>query len=359
MPKKPKEGERQLETGMLSFARSLQPSEGLFWGTHSNSGQRVPIEVREKGVRGQSSEYKTENPGKSNPQVVEAAAVPAGCDGVRLEFSLWVAPFALEPWACGDAEVARNYRELVTGYAAKGGFEVLARSYLWNIANGRFAWRNRFLADEMRVEVGFDVRKDGNSLGFDPTRLGLEKPASVEQLRAAALTNEPAAVDELIAWIAHGLRSEPRFLKVAWQARMEEGQEVFPSQEYLREEQAREAPSRVYAKLPRFSNGRNINQASMHSQKIGAALRHIDVWHGHADAHAIAVNPYGGMQETGAVLRAESNRGGLDSAPSFYALRDKPEEIFDAIGKATSGDEIPGNVHFLVANLVRGGVFGQ
>jgi CRISPR-associated protein Csy3 len=59
---------RRLETGMLSFARSLQPSEGLFWGTRtSDSSWREPVEVREKGVRGQSSEYKTENPGKSNP----------------------------------------------------------------------------------------------------------------------------------------------------------------------------------------------------------------------------------------------------------------------------------------------------
>ena len=57
-----------LETGMLSFARSLHPSEGLFWGTRSRDGKREPIEVREKGVRGQSSEYKTDNPSKSNPQ---------------------------------------------------------------------------------------------------------------------------------------------------------------------------------------------------------------------------------------------------------------------------------------------------
>ena len=82
---------KQLETGMLSFARSLQPSEGLFWGTRSSdAGWRQPIEVFEKGVRGQSSEFKTDNPGKSNPQVVEAAVVPPGCDGVRLEFSMLV-----------------------------------------------------------------------------------------------------------------------------------------------------------------------------------------------------------------------------------------------------------------------------
>jgi CRISPR-associated protein Csy3 len=358
---KPKDESREngrLETGMLSFARSLQPSEGLFWGIgHSDAIPPQPIEVREKGVRGQSSEFKTDNPGKSNPQVVEAASVPPGCDGVRLEFTMWVAAFARKPWACGDVDVGAAYEDLVSKYAEKKGFLFLARHYLWNIATARFAWRNRYLADDMRVYVEFDNQK----VTFNPMSraLNLEAPASLEELRSAA--DEPAPVEDLIAWIAHGLsvRNEPRFMRVAWQARMEEGQEVFPSQEYLREEKAKDAPSRVYAKLPRFWNGRMVNQATMHSQKIGAALRHIDVWHGHQDFKAIAVNPYGGVQETGAVLRAETNKGGENSAQSFYALRSKADYLFSAIQDATGAEDLPGDVHFLVANLVRGGVFGQ
>ena len=97
----------------------------------------------------------------------------------------------------------------------------------------------------------------------------------------------------------------------------------------------------------------------MHSQKIGAALRHIDTWHGHKAYNAIAVNPYGGVQETGAVLRAEKNRGGEDSAKSFYKLRNKPDELLTGIASASSAENLPGEAHFFVANLVRGGVFGQ
>lgn len=349
---------RRLETGMLSFARSLQPSEGLFWGTRSADHEySEPIEVFEKGVRGQSSEFKTDNPGKSNPQVVEAAVVPTGCDGIRLDYSLRVLPHALEPWACGDKEVAEAYKDLVGDYVAKGGFDVLARLYLWNIANARFAWRNRFQSDAMRVEIELERVK----VNFDPMQLSLEQPASLEQLRAAVLSNEATPIEELIACIAGGLKEQDKskLLNIAWRAKMQEGQEVFPSQEYLREEKAKNAPSRVYAKLPRFRNGRFINQASMHSQKIGAAIRHIDVWHGHHDYKAIAVNPYGGVQETGAVLRVETKRNGEDSALSFYALRAKADDLFKAIAGAKDADAIPGDVHFVVANLVRGGVFGQ
>ena len=250
---------KRLETGMLSFARSLQPSEGLFWGTRSDDADwRQPIEVFEKGVRGQSSEFKTDNPGKSNPQVVEAAVVPPGCDGVRLGFSMLVLPHSKEPWACGDPEVTASYRELVDAYANKGGFEHLARLYLWNIANGRFAWRNRFQADDMKVEVRFD----GQTIVFNPThpKLSLEVPASIEDLRASALSNEPPNVDKLVTWIAKGLREKRVALNVAWLASMQEGQEIFPSQEYLRgdqdelKKQRREGKiaSRVYAKLPRY-----------------------------------------------------------------------------------------------------------
>ena len=107
---------------------------------------------------------------------------------------------------------------------------------------------------------------------------------------------------------------------------MEPGQEVFPSQEYVREEKADKQLSRVFAKLPTFYGGRELMQASMHSQKIGAALRHIDIWHG-SDEHdaPIAVNPYGGVQETSAVLRdAKTKR-------SFYDLRARAETLISGI----------------------------
>lgn len=340
-------------TGMLSFARSLQISEGLFWGTRwKDGGWREPVEVIERGVRGQSSEYNTTNPGKSNPQVVEAASVPLGCDTIRLEFGLSVTPQAGKPWACDKAEVGEAYERLVEGYAAKKGFEVLAESYLWNIANGRFAWRNRFLADDMQVVVEFN----GQTVVFDPTGLDLTRPADLEQLRDAVVASgagERAKVKALAEWIRQGLAKERRPLRVAWQARIEEGHEVFPSQEYVREEKREGVPSRVYAKLPRYHAGRTIMQASMHSQKIGAALRHIDVWHGDADHGAIAVNPYGGVQETGRVLR---NRG---SKKSFYELRANADDLLAKIEAAQGRDDLPPEAHFVVANLVRGGVFGQ
>lgn len=343
-----------LETGMLAFARSIQITEGLFYATsRSNSDVLTPVSVLEKGVRGQSSEDKAKNPGLSNPQSVEYAIIPQGHDGVRLSFSIRFMPLSLRPHACNNTEVGAAYERLAKAYKVAGGFEALALLYIWNIANARFAWRNRFQSDAMTVRI---ASEEAGVVAFDPFKLKLDEPATRDDLIASLVEGSPEALDEIIAGVAHGLSNTNReacTLKVAWDAEMEPAQEIFPSQEYIRDEKVDKQLSRVFAKLPTFNNGRPMMQASMHSQKIGAALRHIDIWHNSEEHHApIAVNPYGGVQETSAVLRDPKTKR------SFYDLRSRAEALISGIEAANGSEEIAGDAHFVMANLVRGGVFG-
>jgi CRISPR-associated protein Csy3 len=344
-----------LETGMLAFARSVQITEGLLHATRSAEPELLtPIEVREKGVRGQSAEDKAKNPGLSNPQSVEHAIVPQGHDGVRLTFSARFMPFSLSPQSCNNTDVVAAYERLTTAYRAAGGYRSLAALYLWNIANARFAWRNRFQSDAMSVTV---ESADAGRILFNPDLLDLEVPATFDQLVSASAEGDADGVEALIVGIAHGLANEDHeafTVRVAWDAAMEPGQEVFPSQEYVREALADKQLSRVLAKLPTLHRGRELMQGSVHSQKIGAALRHIDVWHG-SETHPfpVAVNPYAGVQETGAVLRDPRSKR------SFYDLRAKAETLIGSVEAAQTADQIPGDAHFVIANLVRGGVFGS
>lgn len=344
-------GALSFETGMLAYARSIQITEGLFFGSRAGNDEksRSPIEILEKGVRGQSSEDKAKNPGLSNPQSVEFAVIPLGHDKVELEFSIRFMPLALKPHACGNTSVGEAYSRLAEGYRNAGGFRVLAELYVWNIANARFAWRNRFQSDEMSVTIGFN----GVEISFDPFALSLDQPASLADLRAAMVSGSDTDLEELIAGVTEGLTSKSFGAKVVWLAKMEPGQEVFPSQEYVREEKVDKNLSRVLAKLPAFFDGREIKQASMHSQKIGAALRHIDVWHDSDIYTAIAVNPYGGVQETSAVVREPRTK------KSFYDIRAKADILLDGVEAATSSEDLSGDAHFVMANLVRGGVFGS
>jgi len=343
-----------LETGMLAFARSVQITEGLFFATsEDHPGVLTPVEILEKGVRGQSSEDKAKNPGLSNPQSVEYAVIPQGHDGVRLSFSIRFMPLSLRPHACNNTDVGAAYERLATAYRTAGGFRTLALLYIWNITNARFAWRNRFQSDAMAVRV---KTGDGTILVFNSFLLKLDTPATRDDLVAAMVEGDQEGIDKLIDGVAHGLSNEDQeafVVKVEWNAAMEPGQEIFPSQEYVREEKADKQLSRVFAKLPTFHGGRELMQASMHSQKIGAGLRHIDIWHGSEEHEApISVNPYGGVQETSAVLRDPKSKR------SFYDLRAKAETLITGVEAANSPEEISGDAHFVMANLIRGGVFG-
>ncbi|MBL8561640.1 MAG: type I-F CRISPR-associated protein Csy3 [Gemmobacter sp.] len=344
-----------LETGMLAFARSVQITEGLFYATHSGKPEVVtPVEVLEKGVLGQSSQYNAGlQAGQSNPQSVEYAIVPQGHDGVRLGFSVRFMPLSLRPHACNNTAVGAAYARLAQAYRARGGYGTLALLYVWNIANARFAWRNRFQSDAMTVSV----KSEAGELVFDPFRLSLEKPASRDELLAALVTGGAAELDGLLGGVAEGLSDDTHagfVVKVAWDAVMEPAQEVFPSQEYVREEKADKQLSRVFAKLPTFFAGRELMQASMHSQKIGAALRHIDIWHGsETNPEPISVNPFGGVQKTGNVLRDNKSKR------SFYDLRAKAEALISGLENPAVEGEISGDAHFVMANLIRGGVFGS
>ena len=351
MAKSPSKSTALLDTNMLAYSRSLQITEGLLFGGRGDSaGDRLtPIEVLEKGVRGQTShDNAKDKAGLSNPQSVEYAIVPTGCDSVTLKFGLRVMPNAMKPHACNDNAVADAYQRLAKGYHAAGGFDALAELYVWNIANARFAWRNRFQSDKMVVDVGFE----GRQISFDPSKLRLDTPDSRSDLFQSMTSGTADDLNALIDGVARGLSESVFSANVLWVAKMDQGQEIFPSQEYVREEKSDKNLSRVYAKIPAMSQGRHIQQASMHSQKIGAALRHIDIWHGDAVYGAIAVNPYGGVQETSAVLRNPKSK------QSFFDIRKNADEMFEEVLSADNFGSISGRTHFFMANLVRGGVLG-
>lgn len=349
---------------MLCFSRSVQPTEGYFYATRrDNPDVRTPIEIFERGVRGQSSEDNAKKPGKSNVQTIEFAIVPQNHDGLRIEFAVRFLPCSVRPNTCGDPDVASAYRRLTQGYRAAGGFSVLAGLYVWNLANARFAWRNRFHSDAMTVTLTFP----GHTLVFDPFRLSLESPPTWEEMVAAIVQGDSDDLEALIEGVVDGLSNTKNTsfrVAVCWDAESEPGQEVFPSQDYpphaLREarqdENSKEygKPLKILAKLPVFYNGREMMQASLHAVKTGAAIRHIDIWHGDAShPAAIAVNAYGGVQETGAVLR------NMDSAKSFYELRADAAALISGVEAAEISENIDDGAHFVLANMVRGGVYGK
>lgn len=360
-------------SSILSFSRSLQIGEGTMSGVSQAALKEafpegkelpecaVPIEVVEMGVRGQTSnkikeDEKIKTAGDSNIQTVEISHLPLDSDALLLSFNIRVLPMSISPNAANDPGVYKNYKSLAQAYVNAGGYRKLAEMYVANIANGRFAWRNRMQSDRAVVAL----RYKGKEIRFDPLLLSLDELASPEQLVEALIMGDAGDVEEIINLVTLGLTEKPCNIQFCWIAELQTGSEIFPSQKYIRKEELERAaaadrpyPARCLAYLPRTWKGRYFRQASVHSQKCGAALRHIDIWHGRDEYGPVSINAYAGVNETGEALRPVKGE-------NFYKIRDGLNlERVDQVALAQTADEIPDEIHFFMANLIRGGVYGE
>ena len=327
---------------VLAFERKLDPSDAVFhaglWADQAHANAWAPVTVREKSVRGTISnrlKTKDQDPAKldaaiENPnlQTVDVATLPSDMDTLRVRFTLRVLSGTGTPSACNSAPYQAKLLSTVKGYVDANGFAELAQRYAANLANGRFLWRNRVGAESVQIIV--EQLKDGQpkkSWFFDALAL---------HLRALdAINSEVTALGQTIA---DGLSDKEHvLLQVTAFVRVGAGQEVFPSQELILDKGSSKKSKTLYAV---------DGVAGMHSQKIGNAIRSIDTWYEDAQEQGpIAVEPYGSVTTQGKAYRQPKQK--MD----FYTLLDN----------WLLKDQVPPveQQHFVMAVLVRGGVFGD
>jgi CRISPR-associated protein Csy3 len=338
---------------VLAFERKLDPSDALFragnWEDRAQATQWVFVPVREKSVRGTISnrlKAKDQDPLKldaaiENPnlQTVDVATLPHEADTLAVSFTLRVLAGAGTPSACNDAEYQKKLAKTISGYVSEHGFDELAHRYACNLANGRFLWRNRMGAEE--VEVVVSQMKEGKP----------EKTWTFNALEQSTrdFTGD-AQTRELGATIAQALAGKQYLLlDVVAFARIGAGQEVFPSQELILDRSRGDKSKTLYS----IRDG-DHKKAAIHSQKLGNALRTIDTWYPAPEdgSHLgpIAVEPYGSVTTQGTAYR-QPNPGKGKEKLDFYNLLDN----------WLLKDQVPDvdQQHFVMATLIRGGVFGD
>ncbi|NMG34925.1 type I-F CRISPR-associated protein Csy3 [Azoarcus sp. TTM-91] len=334
---------------VLAFERKLDPSDAIFaagtWADRDDDRRWAAMPPREKSVRGTISnrlKTKDQDPAKldaaiENPnlQTVDVAALPSDADTLRVSFTLRVLGGTGKPSACNDADYQRKLQETVSAYTAANGFLELARRYAFNLANGRFLWRNRIGAEQVEVHVTQLVGGETKaSWTFDALSLPLR------HFDTPAETAKP--LGELADVIAGGLAGEHHvLLRVVAFVRMGAGQEVFPSQELILD-RGRGSKSKTLYEVD--------GTAGLHSQKVGNALRTIDTWYtteggDTAGLGPIAVEPYGSVTTEGKAYRQPKDKMDFYSLLDNWVLKDKAPALEQQ--------------HFVIATLVRGGVFGE
>lgn len=323
---------------VLAFESKLACSDAIMaagsWQSRAEMAGWQPILVQEKAVRGTISNRLKAAIGsdptkldaeiqKANLQTVDVAALPFGSDTLRVSFTLRVLGNLTLPSTCNDPDYQAALAAVIQDYITREGFGELALRYATNIASGRFLWRNRVGAEQVEVQVACGEQRwvfDGyaHSLHeFQPASGDLQQLSTAIEV---GLAGKQYTLIEVTAFV-----------------RLGQGQAVYPSQELVMGGGKGDKSKFLF----------QLNQvAAMHSQKIGNALRTIDTWHPEsAEVGAIAVEPYGSVTNRGKAYRQPKQKLDFYNLLDAWVLKGKVPDLAQQ--------------HYVIAMLIRGGVFGD
>lgn len=324
--------DKKLSTpSVLAFEAKLVPSDALMFAGNWSENSWEAIQVGEKAVRGTiSNRLKSalaNDPAKldaevckANLQTVDIAALPHNADTLKLVFTLRVLSDLATPSTCNNPDYQTALAQKIQQYQSAQEFKELAIRYAFNIASARFLWRNRVGAENLKVVVTVQ----GETLEFNSQDYSLRELQADEKIK------------QLAQFIQKGLTQNHVLLKVEAYSQLGEGQAVYPSQELVMGGGKGDKSKFLY---------QLDGQAAMHSQKIGNALRTIDTWHSAVDeVGPIAIEPYGSVTNRGAAYRQPKQKLDFYNLLDGWMIKDKEPAIEQQ--------------HYIMAMLIRGGVFG-
>jgi len=316
---------------LLSFERKLETSDALMyagnWGKEKNpikesNWEMIPITKRQN--RSTISNHGTKDDDKAKPNPVSSdsddANLPHDKDTLKVSFTLRVVGGVGSPFACNEPSFEDAISEKVNEFKDES-LKILSNRYAYNIANGRFLWRNRVCAEKISINV--------RSKEFDETFNGTDF-----SLNNFDKSKDNQTLKNLAELIKKGLSSNNEFtlFEIDAYVKLGNGQHVFPSQEMNMNKKGK-----VLFQLE--------NCAAIHNVKIGNALRTVDDWYKYEGKDAefpIAIEPFGAVTQKGQAYRKSND--------DLYTL------MLDWVNKKEVSDKAK---TYVVGNLIRGGVFSK
>jgi CRISPR-associated protein Csy3 len=344
----------------LSFNRSIAPSPALLTGFDSAHPDRAskPVILQSLKGRGAFLNSYLDKSGKvskdfdpSKPNIIEGdvANLPKDCDAFRMDFSVNISAGSIRPNTCELPLVNQLITTISKTYVERGGYHFLAERYVWRLMSGAMMWRNYTVASDKQVTISFEYGDESHVLRSHCRDLPKTKYPG-----HAALRDAVPEIDVLIDAFAKALYDEdgdPLILHVAATGVVGYGGEVYPSQVFTENRATANGKPLSRKELVAYDLGDGRRQGKINATKIGNAIRHIDEWHGDASSGAIAIEAYGFVQHNLSALRPR------DGANFYNILWQDSPAFPEQIKKAKRVSDIPADIHYFIAMLIRGGVF--
>lgn len=318
---------------MLSFERKLETSDALMfsgkWSEENDQNKWKDIPIKKRQNRATQSGYGTSDENKTKPNPVSSnsddANLPIDGDTLKISFSLRVIGNLGEPFGCNSPEFNEAIKNKVEDFKLGDNIYDLAFRYAYNVANGRFLWRNRVGAEDIIIKVR--VHGEDDILIFNAYDFSLNdfhKNCDNTDLNDFAKKIEKGLLGDKESFV---LIEIDAFVKLGCL------QHVFPSQEMNMNEKGK-------------SLFRLNECAAIHNVKIGNAVRTIDTWYSRYSevGRPIAIEPFGSVTQRGEAYRKNKKEG------DFYSL------MIDWVSDTELDKE---QQSYVVANLIRGGVFSK
>ena len=191
---------------MLSFERKLETSDGMMfsgsWADKNQVEKWNAIKIVKRQNRSTQSAYGIDDVKKTAPNPVSSDSDDTNLpimamDTLKLSFTLRVIGNLGEPFACNKPDFARAVNNKVKEFKKSKDIDDLAFRYAYNIANGRFLWRNRVGAERVKIHVG--LHGEEASLTFNAYDFSLKdfvKNQEDESLKKVAETIKKGLVGD-------------------------------------------------------------------------------------------------------------------------------------------------------------------
>lgn len=340
----------------LAYERSITPSDVCFFVVWPD-GTKEPLKYTSRTVLGQmetaslaydptgsiKDNATAETLAHGNPHTVDFCNAPFGARHIECFFSVSFSSELRKPYKCNSNTVKETLVKLIELYEKRIGWQELVTRYLTNVCNGSWLWKNTKKAYRYDVELTpWPWSKE--TVLFENIRANYVEKSDLEAHK------NWSAISQLVI-DAFSQSNGLAIFEVKATLVLPTNSEVYPSQAFTEKENKNTNKAGNKARTFQNTQIEGARSPIIGTYKVGAAIAKIDDWYPDA-LEPLRVSRFGAHK--GDVICYRHPSTGKDLF-SIIQNTDKYVEHLSASGKLSQ--EVTNDLHYLVANLIKGGMF--